>query len=183
MRHTKVINIFGAPSSGKSTVRAGLFSLLKKEYQMAVEEVTEYAKDLVWDNHINVLKDQIMVFAEQNHRQERLRGQVDYIITDSPILLPILYYKVNGCKQPESLLTLIHDTWLSYENVNIMLTRHHPFDNVGRVQGTDEQANQIHDDLVKLLSDLDVDYVNVSSNDPDLLLSILSYVQTKGQIS
>ena len=45
---TKVINLFGNPGSGKSTVAAYLFSELKSR-GLEVELVTETAKDLVWD--------------------------------------------------------------------------------------------------------------------------------------
>ena len=45
---TKIINIFGNPGSGKSTIAAYLFTALKSR-NIEVELVTETAKDLVWD--------------------------------------------------------------------------------------------------------------------------------------
>ena len=43
----KVINFFGAPGSGKSTIAAGLFFEMKMK-QMNVELVTEFAKELCY---------------------------------------------------------------------------------------------------------------------------------------
>ena len=66
-----VINLWGAPGSGKSTTAAGLFFLMKiNKYK--VELVTEYAKDLVWNGHEAMFGNQISIFAEQNWRIHRL---------------------------------------------------------------------------------------------------------------
>ena len=48
---TVVINLFGGPGCGKSTIAAELFAILKKQgYE--VELVTEYAKDKVWEESL-----------------------------------------------------------------------------------------------------------------------------------
>ena len=44
----KVINLFGGPGCGKSTTAADLFARMKLR-GLSVELVTEYAKDVVWD--------------------------------------------------------------------------------------------------------------------------------------
>ena len=81
----KVINLFGGPGVGKSTAAAGLFYEMKKR-QLSVELVTEYAKDMVWENRQNILDDQIYIFAKQQRRIARLRDHhIDWVITDSPI--------------------------------------------------------------------------------------------------
>ena len=86
----KVINFFGEPGSGKSTAAAGLFYLLKqKKYN--IELVTEFAKDLVYDEHYKALSSQNFVFANQEYRLSRLESSVDYAIMDSPILLSAIY--------------------------------------------------------------------------------------------
>ena len=46
--------------------------------------MTEFAKDLTWENRQNTLENQLYVFAEQHHRVNRLKKQVDVVITDSP---------------------------------------------------------------------------------------------------
>ena len=51
-----VINLFGAPGSGKSTTMARLFTDLKQE-GYNVEMVSEFVEDLVYENSVkNKLK-------------------------------------------------------------------------------------------------------------------------------
>jgi len=87
-----IINIFGAPCSGKSTAAAGLFSMLKREGK-SVEFVTEHAKDCVWDENWVMMNNQIKMFGEQYHRIWRLKDKVDFVVTDSPLLLNLVYGK------------------------------------------------------------------------------------------
>ena len=82
----KVINFFGGPCSGKSTAAAGLFYLMKKQ-KYNVELVTEFAKDLVYEDHTMALSEQNYVFANQEYRLARLEGKIDYAISDSPLIL------------------------------------------------------------------------------------------------
>ena len=51
-----------------------------------VELVTEFAKDLVYQESYFRLKDQLMIFARQNHKLWVLKDKVDYAIVDSPLL-------------------------------------------------------------------------------------------------
>ena len=52
----KVINLFAGPGTGKSTTAAGLFYKMKSKGYM-VELVTEFAKDLVYQESFFRLKD------------------------------------------------------------------------------------------------------------------------------
>lgn len=81
---TKVINLFAGPGAGKSTTAAALFVLMKTE-GYKVELVTEYAKELVYAEDWETLNWQPAVTKEQDARQRRLVGKVDWIITDSPL--------------------------------------------------------------------------------------------------
>ncbi len=87
---TAVVNFFAGPGAGKSTLSTKLFGLMK-ELRYNVEFVPEFAKELTWKESFNDLSDQIYVFGEQHHRIYSLIDKVDYIITDSPLLLQLHY--------------------------------------------------------------------------------------------
>lgn len=142
----KVVNIFGGPCSGKSTVAAGVFNKLK-EQGVNVELVTEYPKDLVWSERKNMFSEQDYIFAKQNHRLRRLRGKVDYAISDGPLLMMLAYIPDD---YPKSFAPFVIDMFKSYNNINYFLNRTHPYEELGRNQ-TEEQAevlsHQIKDHL------------------------------------
>lgn len=50
-----VINLFGAPGAGKSTLAADIFSKLKRR-QVKCELITEFAKDCVYEGNVCALK-------------------------------------------------------------------------------------------------------------------------------
>lgn len=145
MGKLKVINLFGAPCSGKSTVAAGLFSILKRRYKN-VELVTEFAKDLVWDENYGELNDQLLVLATQNHRLMRLQGKVEWVITDSPLMLNLIY-GVLKFKDFETFREMVNMVIDQYENTNIFLERNFPYDPVGRSR--DEEMNNDRADQIE----------------------------------
>lgn len=147
-----VINLFGAPGAGKSTTAAYVFGELKT-MGLNVELVTEYAKDLVWENRLEELGNQIICFGEQLRRMERLVNKVDIIVTDSPILLNAYY---NHDKYV-NLVPLVLEINNQYENVNFFLERAFKYDPKGRTQN-EEEANQVGDELKLLLHQLNIDY-------------------------
>jgi hypothetical protein len=128
----KVINFMGGPGCGKSTSSAGLFHLMKKS-GYKVELVVEYAKELVYDKHFNILEDQMYVLAKQARRMKRLSGTVDYIITDSPLILTIVYNKGS-----ETLNKLALEEFNKFYNINFMVNRTKKFEQFGRMQNLDE---------------------------------------------
>lgn len=91
---TLVVNFYAGPGTGKSTVAAHVFALLKWR-GMNVEMALEYAKDKVWEESLAVLSNQIYVLGKQIHRVNRLVGQVDIVLTDAP-LGHSLYYGKHG---------------------------------------------------------------------------------------
>lgn len=99
-----IINLFGGPGIGKSTIAAGLFSTMNKKYKgdKSVELVTEYAKDLTWDNRQNTLSNQLYIAAKQYSRLLRVtKAEVDYIVNDGPMLQGNVYAR-KFCKYPEA---------------------------------------------------------------------------------
>lgn len=155
---TKVINFCGAPGAGKSTHAAALFALMKQN-DMNVELVTEYAKDVTWKETPKILENQLYVFAKQQNRMHHLVGKVDYIITDSPLLLSLHY----GTAPYASFRQLVKEVYDSFDNITFLVTRTKPYNPKGRSQ-TMEQSDEIAWKLQSLLDDNHVGYYNISSD-------------------
>ena len=156
----KVINLFGGPGAGKSTTAAGLFHLMKLE-GYNVELVTEYAKKLTWQKRHNTLKDQFYVTAHQNHRMEILRDQVEWCITDSPLLLGI-YYSPGYFE--ETYHPFIMDVFNSYNNKNFYIERKKKFVQTGRNQ-TFEEAKEVDTGVVKILENNGVPHIRIQGDE------------------
>jgi hypothetical protein len=113
------------------------------------ELVTEYAKDMTFEKRTNILSDQLYILAKQNRKLSRLLGEVDYIITDSPLLIGLMYVPENYFFGFSSLVQEIFD---SYENINFFIRRTKPYQTYGRNQ-TEEEAKEIDSNLLDWLSE------------------------------
>lgn len=156
---TKIINLFAGPGSGKSTTAAGLFFLMKTR-GYSVELIHEFAKDLTWRGRHNTLQCQPYVFGKQLERTECLLGQVEYIITDSPILLSAIYNDEE--KYPEFQFPVI-DIFDKYDNLNYFIQRVKPYNPVGRNQ-TEEQSKEIDTKIKDLLECYIIPYKCIPGN-------------------
>lgn len=94
-QRTKVINLWGAPGSGKSMLSAGLFYHMKLN-GYSVELITEYAKSLTWAERNYELACQPYIMGKQFNKIFTLLDKVDYIISDSPLPLGIIYNNMNA---------------------------------------------------------------------------------------
>ena len=151
MYNTLLINLFAGPGCGKSTLAAWMFSRLKLLGQSA-ELVTEYAKDRVWLGDTNTLGNQFYVTAKQYHRIWALMGKVEYIITDSPFILGLVY----GEYLP-SFKAFLLDLFKSLPTYNIRMKRVKPYVAEGRLQ-TAEEALKKDTEVMNLLVDNHINY-------------------------
>ena len=125
---TKIINLFGGPGIGKSSIASGLTYKLKKKH-ITCDNPYEFPKLLAWDENHSAIRDQLYVLANQHRGIVKSYGKVDYIILDSTILLSLTYrnyYKSN--QYPATLYgdtfdKLVLETFNQYENINILLER------------------------------------------------------------
>lgn len=150
----KVINLFGAPGSGKSTGAAYLFSKLKMA-GINAELVTEFAKDKVYEDSKEVFKNQTYILGKQSFKQSKLRDKVDVIITDSPLPLSI-YYNDDKDIQDE-LSALVLKIFDSYDNHNYFINRVKPYNPKGRFQ-TEEEAIDIVDGMKDFLTNYNISF-------------------------
>ena len=168
----KVINLFGGPCRGKSTTAAGLFYNFKISGYNC-ELVTEYAKDMTFEERSNILKDQIYILAKQNRRLERLRNKVDLTITDSPLILGLIYAPK---EYYEYYTPLTHEVFNSYNNINFYLTstKGLGYQSSGRSQ-TEMEASLIDKKVKELLDYNNIPYYTIDI-DPDNNVSNLDII-------
>jgi nicotinamide riboside kinase len=89
----KLIQIFGPPASGKSTLAAEVHTELKKRglNSMFVSEVsTEYIAEYGVPNSPS---DQMVIFYKQLNREKMFLESKDYIICDSSSILNYFYFR------------------------------------------------------------------------------------------
>jgi tRNA uridine 5-carbamoylmethylation protein Kti12 len=125
---SKIINLFGGPGVGKSSIASGLTYKLKKKH-ITCDNPYEFPKLLAWDENHSAIKDQLYVLANQHRGIVKSYGKVDFIILDSPILLSLVYknyYKSNeypATLYGESFDKMVIDVFNQYQNINIFLKR------------------------------------------------------------
>lgn len=161
----KIICLYAGPGSGKSTTCAGLYHQLKILNHDA-EMNREYVKNWVWEKRNINPGDQTYFFAKMAKVERSLmRSDVEFIITDSPLILTHYY-------------GLIYDPLEKLSNTSLMLLQHHhktcqyygykvehyfiergdrAYNPNGRYQ-THEEAKKIDDDLKEFLERMGIKY-------------------------
>lgn len=164
MKNTIVINIAGGPGTGKTTVAAKVFSQLKA-MGYDVENVSEFAKELVWEGRSEAFNDRLYMHGEQNHRLMQMNGKLDYIITDSPLFLTSVYnnYYLKD-KFPKSYNDMIDlatiETFKLYNNRVYLLERETSYNVVGRRENQNE-ASDIDKGIREYLINNNIEYKTV----------------------
>lgn len=168
----KVINLFAGPGAGKSTTAAGLFFLMKSRGHK-VELVTEYAKELTYEKDWGRLGEQLVVTAEQYYRQARLKGQVDWVITDTPILLGAIY----GSRHWER--EAAKAAFNEFDNLSFVINRVKPYQPYGRRQ-SEASARHIDSTTKELLKELGVEATDVDGDEtaPEVIYNRVFSVPT-----
>ncbi len=173
---TKCINLVSGPSCGKSVMSALIFAELKSMHKSA-ELVQEFAKQLVWTEQFEELNNQYHVSMTQYRWLKAVDGKVDYIVTDSPLLLGLLYNRIyptnvsNVQKTEEMILSKMSE----FDNIYIFLERSdYPFERHGRVH-TESQSHEIDDQLKSLMDSMGLQYLSVKSSKTSIS-KIIDYV-------
>lgn len=155
MSNTLVVNFFAGPGVGKSTNMALTFGKLKTQ-GITAEMITEYAKDLVWEERHHALSFQPYLASKQIYRIQRVLGKVPVAITDSPILLSLVYgEEARGTAFEDFLM----ETFRSWNTFNIHLVRNdeaHPYVPIGRTQKDVKEAAEVDTKIENLLVEYDI---------------------------
>lgn len=155
-----LVNLYGAPGTGKSTGAAYIYSKLKLN-EINCELVTEFAKDIVWDENKKAIYNQAYLFGNQYYRISRLENEVDVVVTDSPILLSIVYNKDR--RLGKEFIDLVKAVSLSYENrLDILFKRVKQYRTVGRLHN-EEQSDKLYNEIKDLLDTVNLEYKTVEA--------------------
>lgn len=149
-----MVNFYGGPGLGKSTLVSEIFVVLKKTIGEC-EITKEFMKDKVWEGTHNIFKkDQLSIFADHNRQLMNLDGKVPIVLVDSPLLSSILY----DYEHSENFTNIIVEKYSKYNNLNLFLLRNDDYyKNTGRYQNLDE-AKELDIELENILIKQNVDF-------------------------
>lgn len=136
---TTVINIHAGPGAGKSVLAAQLFAEFKIRGKQA-ELAHEWVKGWAWEGRVpKGSADALYIFAKQLKTESRLWGKVEYVITDSPLGLSVVYeamYRADSKLMFNTYRELLNDLNRqgNVHYCNLHLKRQHPYQTQGRFE-------------------------------------------------
>lgn len=176
-KQTKVINFFSGSGTGKSTIAAALYAELKIR-SAHVELAREYIKKWAWEKRTPGKFDQIYIFGHQANEEGRLYEKVDFIVSDSPLLLVPFYEQLltkENIIEPSVINYMKHAEKHGVTYHNFWLERLDTFDERGRYE-TLEQAKQIDKSLRKWLEERNVPLMELPKDHNQRLKIILAHL-------
>jgi hypothetical protein len=153
-----VINFYGGPGAGKSTLAAEMFVYLRALRGPNVELCHEFATELCFDQARANLKDQMYLLGQQWHRLWRLeQNKVEIAISDSPLLLGTAYGEVQECPYGAELSALRTALVKEHTQYNIHVMR--DIYATGGFKGNTKKKNNYYANLLdKKINKLPVTY-------------------------
>ncbi len=115
---------------------------------------------------------QIAILKEQERRQRILLGKVDWIVTDSPLVLSPIYARD---EQREFVTEASNAAFSCYENINIWIKRVKPYQGYGRSQSED-QARVLDGEILWHLNDQNIPIHFEVDGDGDAPAKILQFL-------
>ncbi len=159
--NTIIINLFGGPGCGKSTLAAEIFSTLKKN-GISIEFIPEFIKSVAYQQDKTILinpEHQQYITFNQKHLEDVLLGKVRYLITDSPFLLGAVYYN-----HKDPIILKLYKNYLSSiykerKTLNFFIKRDKSikFDTSGR-HLQEEESIEIDNKIFDILTDNEIPF-------------------------
>lgn len=155
---TVVVDLYGGPGTGKSTLAAKTFAEFKEQGRR-VELVREYVKNWAYRGEPVREFDQTYLFAKQLRAESTLYGKVDIIITDSPLGLSVVYEQKYA--RPGQVLVM-RNLWegvlenqanAGIYHLPVQVLRAKPYVQLGRYE-TEEQARRVDQDVQDIIGPL-----------------------------
>lgn len=179
MQETVVINLLGGSGLGKSTTAALIFGELKLRGK-ETELVREFVKEWAWQGKPVGRFGQGTLYGHQIERESSLYNKVDYVVTDSPLLLcPIyqLHYGGHDAIKHQVFADLNTAKEMNVTHLNFLLTRKKAFNPKGRYE-TEDQAKVIDKKVEAFLVSHGIPYILVDVSDADRVKFITDYAIT-----
>lgn len=158
-RNSIVVNIFGGAGAGKTGAAWEIAATLKK-LGYVVEYAPEYAKELAWDQNYEALSGSVegqrAIYEEQVRRVDRLKGKVDFVVTDSPTPLCLAYLNEDG-EQAEKFRKEVMREFKAQNNFSFAIHRGRIFETEGRIH-TELESKQKDIEIKEFLDKEGVSY-------------------------
>lgn len=148
-----VVNFFGEPGAGKSTMAAAVFAELRFRGVRA-ELVTEYAKELLWHGNLHKTEQRDILYVQYWRQRALLSWDLEVAVTDSPLMMQGVY-DIRFAR--EAL-----ERHAQFNNRNYLVRRLHGYEQVGRSQNEGE-ALAIRAKIYDLLYRAGATYTETSS--------------------
>jgi nicotinamide riboside kinase len=177
---TTVINLLGGSGIGKTTTAAHLFAEMKYS-GLHCELVREYVKQWAWEGKKIGPFDQMYILGKQSKYESMLYGKVDYIVTDSPLLLCPIYerfYSNKDCVGPAAINFLEDAKTKGVKHLNFLLKRNKHFDTRGRFEDL-ETAQKVDAAVKNYLVEKEIPFVELNNDDRARVDEILANVFTQ----
>lgn len=172
------INLYGCPSSGKTTLASQLFGKMK-ELKYDIAYVQEYSKDLVYqgvDMRFLDEKERIFILAEQLRRESILQDKVDYMVTDSPLLLTAYYHQDPQKQEDWSYVDGIVNRQLKDNEFHFWVNIVADFEINGRSHDKEESL-KIQNELKDYLKSYNINLIELPDGLSDRVDSILKEIK------
>ena len=177
-----VINLIAGPGAGKTTTMAFIFGTLKRR-GINCEMAPEWVKMAAWEGRSEVFNVQGYLLEKQNWVLHRLRGKVEVVVSDSPLILAAAYSELHKIGVYDSVDWKTHCKAIfdTYDNFNVFLNRKKAYNPAGRNQSL-AQAQEVDRILKKVLDEFKVPYIEIEDSDTVHLEIIDLYEKEKGKL-